>query len=82
MRTKIQKYGGKWLFTSAKSGDLVTVEFLLPSYHVNWATREGTSLLSIAARNGHENVVRYLLEKGSDINKANERWYSIDGCSL
>jgi ankyrin repeat protein len=38
--------------------------------HVNKATDDGVTPLFIAAQNGHEAVVRALIELGADVNMA------------
>jgi hypothetical protein len=59
------------LLAASRKGDLAAVKAALAKgANLEAKTRHGVTPLYFAARNGHEEVVRFLLDKGADINVA------------
>lgn len=64
-------YGGEFLVEGAAQDDLRFVKLLLrKGYDINFETG-GTTPLSGAANGGHEEMVKFLLAKGADLNRKN-----------
>lgn len=67
----------QWL-TAATSGDLVAIQNLITKVDINTADDDGCTALLFAAGEGHENIVKFLLQvPGIDVNAHDKDGWSV-----
>ena len=63
------------LIEASRKGDVALVYQILEQgdADINQTDKDGETALTIAAENGHETIVKHLVEKGAEINHQNKK---------
>jgi len=76
----VQEYAGGWmtpLMMAARQGDMETVRFLVESGgDVNAVSGDGKNALGLSIFNGHYAIASYLIDKKSDVNRADAQRFT------